>query len=158
MPNIQVNPLVPHPPFPICVFAILGRPVAQIRGASPFNDLGDPMPSIARFLGHVNGISGPESQQQIFLRAVLRLGLFVLDSRRFGSVRIVGMLFGFGVMMAAVWRNHEEAVASEAQADEPLVGFLADVSVHHHSVAGGVEVHNGGFGARLGEECLEEAR
>ena len=97
------------------------------------------MPRISRLFGHVDGVSRPQPQQQVSL---------ALHSIHLGLRRIRPVALARG--------NHEEPVASEAQADESTVGLLADVAVHHHSVARRVEIDNSGLSERGGEEGLEE--
>lgn len=140
----------------------------QVLGAGTPYDLGDAVPRVPRFAGHVDGVAGAESQEEV---------VFVVAAR---ARRLGGGLWGWcvgeggagvsgregdgdgdgvmGVAGGAAGRDHEETVASKTETDEALVRLLADVPVHHHGVAGGVKVDNGGLGARLGEEGLQEAR
>lgn len=90
------------------------------------------MPRVPRFLGHVNGIARPQPQQEVLLGAI-----------------VIGVAHG-------IWCDHEEAVASEAQTHEPLVGLLAHIAMHHHGIPRSVKVQNGGLRLGLREQCFEE--
>lgn len=96
------------------------------------------MPRKARVLGHVQRIARPHPQQKI-PPTIKRLPLLVRH-----LAHVVG-------------RNHEQRVAPDADADQPLVRLLGHVPVHHHGVAGRVDVDDGGLRLRLGEQGLEEA-
>ena len=59
LPHVQVDPLIPHPPPPLFILAILGRPILQIIRTSPPKHFRHPVPSEPRLLGHVDGIARP---------------------------------------------------------------------------------------------------
>lgn len=97
------------------------------------------MPRVPRATSHVDSVPRTQPQQQVRLAIPPDPGLPNLAVGR-GPAR----------------RDHEEAVAAEAQANQPLVGLLRHVTVHHHGVARRVDVDDGRLGERLREQGLQE--
>src|SRR5690606_8347595 len=104
--------------------------------------LGNAMPREPRLPGHVDGIPRPYPQQQIRLAIPsqpLPLGLPVPP------------------LPHVIRRDHEEGIATDAEADEPPVRLLAHVAEDDHGVPRRVEVAHGGLATGLPELALVEA-
>ena len=129
------------------------------------------MPGVTGLLGHVDGVTRPQAEDKVLFPPVARLclprGVYMaatllhrsrvpLRAAAAASVAILCPCRTAHLRRFVARRNHEQGLTPHAQAHQPFIDLLADVAVHHHGVARGVKVDDGGLGERLREQLLQE--